>query len=294
MYIKKRWIVIILMSIVTSVNYGMAPHIKEAIEKEQTHYLAACGTEDAPSEIQTINQDTLALYQEKGYLHKNTAILVKYMSSDMIETLRQDGCSTWNNAITNGRNLIHMTRQHNQLTQEEIESRLAHEQAHIVLEHNAYLNPHYHMANLHFFGLSVGCTALAPMWIPVTIAASVMRKKPLRFATGTAITLASGIALNSYLSQHCFERFDLPIESPNRIEYPFLHKTVEAECDIIAAFVLPQGGRAGRKLYTKLLAHNGNTSGINGDHPSTATRIWYHTKIEQWQNYWNKEKPEIK
>jgi hypothetical protein len=276
--------------LVTVFSYGMNKEAQSAMETKYAHYLQQMGNEDVPAEVQSITQSVLFMFQQKNFLPQDSSILVKYMNQETVDSLQNKGAPTWNNLVTNGQNIIHITKQHDELTEEETKSRMGHELAHCAINQKAYLNPHYYMNKIAF---GIGATFMvSPCWVPISMIFALSHKNPKRHACGIIMAGIGVYKAHSYLCENSKEQFHLPITSPRRITFSFLEKFEEVECDLIAAFTIPHGGRAGRTLYEKHLLHNGDTNGVDNDHPKTSTRVWYHKKIESIQN--RKEKPETK
>ncbi len=285
-------------------GYGMDQQTKQEIEQTNARYLACVGTEDVPQKIQDRTDALCITFQKKGLLNKDTKVLVKYLSNTMVDYLRKSGTITWNNRLNNGQDLMHISCEHDELTDEEIDSAFGHELAHIVLDQNKHLNPHYYMKNLHLFLL-----AYSSAW-PVTSLCTIMAltklgRKKLPISSfkqikyeigGTALAIVGAHEATTYLFSQVKEHHDRPVHSASRMTYRFLHTFQEVECDVIAALSIPNGGRAGKSLYEKFLQHCGDQDGALHNYPWLSTRVWYHDKIEQMQNLFTtkKEGPTLK
>ena len=114
---------------------------KECIENSKLRsHLEVWGDQDADSEDQLMLARVKQYYIDKGLLQKENLILLKYLSPKALELLKKNGCASWNNAITNGRNIVHVDRRIKELSADEQESLVGHELAHIALNKNEKLN----------------------------------------------------------------------------------------------------------------------------------------------------------
>ncbi len=286
--------IFLIISAISFLSYGMDESTKKKIETKNQRFLKKVGKEDVPNTIQGLNNSLVSLYKQKGLLTEDTNVLVKYIKQSRLVKFQKIGIATWNNRINNGHDLIHIAPEHDELTPEEIESALAHELAHITLHQKHALCPHYYMKTINKSLMFASGTC--PIWAPLTLAALTRKKWPIAKVSaikyeiaGVTVVTAALHSANSALLKNAHEYTQLPPDSPCRIRYPFLQKLEEFECDIIAAYVLPHGGRAGRKLYEKVREHIGDDIS-SSDHPKLSTRIWYHGKIEQIQDLFETQK----
>lgn len=219
---------------------------------------------------------------QRGLFDKNKQIYLGYLNQDALHNLSAGGCSTKYNGLTNGVDTILVEKHLDDLPQDQKDSALAHELAHIALrDKGAHLNPHNWLE----------CTRLrsAEMarWIGMPLLAlsviGTQEDKPLtawrKKCAYTGLSCLGLAVCNTLLIPLMVEAHDT--YNPNQpLEYRIMQKSEEVMCDIIAATILPQGGKKGVELYGAKMTHNGNRNGHDGDHPYTATRIWYHKKID--------------
>lgn len=291
---------LVLSLLFSFLGYCMDDTTKMDIEQRNARYLSFIGTEDVSPAIQDTADMVCELFKRKGLLEKDTKVLVKYLNEDMVQNLKNEGTITWNNRLNNGRDLIHIAREHDELTSDEFESALAHEYAHISLHQNASLNLHFHMSMIHLglgiYSTAFPATAFASLVFLIRKKVPVNQVREIKYelaGVGTSV-VAAGYT-NFYLFKLAQENYSVPSRSPARVTYPFVQKYEEIECDLIAAWVKPHGGRAGRCLYEKILKKCGDQNGAHHDYPWLSTRVWYHDKIERFQDIFSKkEDPKLK
>lgn len=285
-------IVLLLALTLYQISSAMEESPKSIIERKNAEYLAAVGTEDAPPSVQQTLDTVVNLFKARKLLSPSTHVIAKQLNPAMLESLAQQGISVGHNSMTNGEDIIHIGPQHDELTPEQLRSRLAHEVSHIATHQNWWLNPHYYLEKVTYGTSSIVLSW--PLWASVFVLAG---KHPERIPRRIGYA-AAGISASSttyfYLNSKAVERIDMQT-GKTRVEFPCMKKPIEVVCDLTAALVLPHGGSAGKNLYTASLQRNGDRNGLNGDHPWTSTRIKYHTAIEWLQKLQRqKEDPAVK
>ena len=154
--------------------------------------------------------------------------------------------------------------------QEEIDFMLGHEVGHIALHNHRWLNPHRYMdIYLHPTTVFLGANLLnAAFW------------RTRRYLPKAGFfTLGAGYGFSIVKnSQGCTVDFDKDKKVVGR-SYGSLLKLEEVACDLIAAVVLPHGGKYGASYMQKTLEIFGETD--NPTHPRFETRMKW-LKAIQW------------
>lgn len=151
---------------------------------------------------------------------------------------------------------------------------LAHEVGHIVVDQNNWLRPHWYMYHLAH---PVTALAAANSLLIATAFLPAKMKKTI-FCT----TFLSGgylVALPKVVSS----LRGISDENGKVVGYKFqcLQKLVEFECDVLAAYVLPEGAKHGASYFQKAIIREGGNNKKDTDHPKLSTRLKY-MKAIQW------------
>lgn len=151
---------------------------------------------------------------------------------------------------------------------------LAHELGHIVVDQNKWLRPHWYMYHLAH---PITALAAAPFLITATAFLPAKMKKTIFCAT----FLSGGylVALPKVVSSFR----GISDENGKVVGYKFqcLQKLVEFECDMLAAYVLPEGAKHGASYFQKAIIREGGDNEKDTDHPKLSTRLKY-MKAIQW------------
>ncbi len=246
------------------------------------------GKKDASPRLQKLMASVIGHYRKAGWSIPDT-IWFKQMSPQAIEGLKAIGGRT-PNMLNNGINMLHTTCDHEDLTKEECKQFIAHEVAHLTLRNHKWVNPHWYLNWYTAFPAMMTGTVLSPSALLIGIC---LAKQDPQVAKRF---LLSGIIISAYtLSAHnLFHkardswRFAKRRENCTSlgIEYdtPWVKKVEETICDLLAASVMPEGGKHGASLWRKQLEHEGDCNGINGDHPWLSHRVAYHEAIQWMQD----------
>jgi hypothetical protein len=238
-------------------------------------HLKYYGTDDASPIMQERLKEVEAEYREKGLIIPEN-IELKQLKPLAIEELKQMGSNT-PNVVNNGIDTLHTTCDHKELAEKESKQLLAHELAHIVLGKYTWINPHWYMNQ---------CTKTSTLIMTSITGASLLwhackTDKALLACLAGAMT--SSYLLNAMKWRNHSKKCLRPLANSNElgIYYPHLGKLEEIECDVIAACVMPKGGKHGAALWQKKLDMYGDRNGTHGSHPYYSTRVKYHRAI-QW------------
>ena len=217
-------------------------------------------------------------------------VVIKQMNQKGLELLKNAGVRI-PNMINNGVDHIYTTCDHMDLTDEQRKQYIAHEVAHQVLKNHKWVNPHWYLSQYTSFPSQVAGIVLPMYCIPIGLVAI---KSDIRLARGHLgvgiLMLMHAILVKSlWKSAKDSWRFKERYTKDN-IEYvslgieftsPWVKKVEEVVCDVIAASVMPDGGKHGASLWQKRLEDSGDSNGIDGDHPWLSNRVKYH-KLIQW------------
>jgi hypothetical protein len=239
---------------------------------------------NAGIDLQTQLNAIVAKAKEAHYLSASKKpITLKYMTNEMLDWLKKEGAPTWNNATTDGKKTIYVNEMSiNQISKEQQDALLAHELGHIIINEKPYLNPHALLNYVQTGSLSGSMISLALMGLaPFIKNPKLVDKILVRAGLGTVC----GIILSVILRENSVMR-----DSPNgrTREYPLAQKYQEIVCDVVAGELVGHDKCA--SLQREKLKHNGNRNGVDGDHPYTTTRIWYHDKLSEAKKLWEKWK----
>ncbi len=263
-----------LKHVIPEITYSAKLPAEEHVNTEWC--LKQYGEEDASPLMQERLKVVMAEYKERSLQIPET-LIIKQMKPSAIEQLKNRGSST-PNVINNGVNMVHTTCDHEELTANESKQLLAHELAHIALGRNTWLNPHWYM-NL-YTNKSKILSLLGPGLVVYTL-----KKGKTPSSVGIAVTVITAYILSAITCNK--PRQDtlrtLPGGALGEVEnyYSCLSKLEEIECDMIAAYVMPEGGKHGAELWQRKLVMKGNHNGTEGSHPYYSTRVKYH-KAMQW------------
>lgn len=253
------------------------PEIRLMVVPEPTEqeYLKEYGSEDASFVMQERLEEVVYEYKQQGLILPEKMI-IKQMKLSAIEDLAQQG-STLPNVVNNGINTLHTTCNHKELTEQESKQLLAHELAHIALGTYKWLNPHWYMhkcTRTSVFGI-ISIIGSRLLWHAV--------KTDSKSAYLAAIMVPIYIFNAVKWRNHSTASLRPLSHEYGKLgkHYHCLGKLEEIECDLIAACVMPDGGKHGAALWQKKLEMYGNRNGINGSHPYYSTRVKYHKAI-QW------------
>jgi len=158
---------------------------------------------------------------------------------------------------------------------------MGHELAHILIRSNNWINPHWYMDQITH--------PIAEFIIPSALACAVtlctMRGKMI--VGLAAITYAPIYATN--ISRIKTNKKLYVAGSPKKVIGSFyepLRKLEECECDILAALILPEGGKIGVEVFERYIELDGDL--YEKEHPRSSTRVnylkairWYQTNISQ-------------
>jgi hypothetical protein len=288
-YLYKNIIVILIVIMMIQCNYAMINNEKSHTTDSsnpllylafQRNYKALFGTEEVSDQIKCDFEEVQAHYSNYKLLDPNALLEINYLSEDGLNLLQKGGMATQINAINNGVNKIHVHKRFDEIPSDQRKQAIAHEIAHFVLNKNPQLNPHcwvdkaFLSAMAGFYWASMGST------IPMLYYEKRKPERSLRcaqYGAGLFLGCLGVLGLWTHIPQSD------DYSSKCGIRYPFAIKYEEIMCDLVAAYIMPNGPAAGEQLYKTFRDYNGNRNGIHEDHPWTDTRIKYHSFLKNLQ-----------
>lgn len=287
---KLKLYLIFLTMLVTFVSYGMDK--QQLIESRNQWYLDSLGDEDADRYVDDRTQVVLSQFIKKGLLEPNTVVITKKIRSSHKANKKFQ-------RTTDHKNFIHFGPGHDELGEEELDVAIGHELIHIALcqmDGLYYLNPHYwvHLA-FHFTFIPLG---LFPFYAPFLVDTLISKKKrpsvqSWRQLKGEIAAVGSlGVAIWGcrHYTLECTKLRAGSVDPRVSVVFPVLMKSEERLCDLLAAWNLESGngGKAGVSLYQKVLSEHGDTNS-DSDHPRLSTRVMYHERLAQLQDYFERK-----
>ncbi len=271
-----------ILVVSTYVVFGTL-HAMDSISRKSTYkelVLQTMGHEDASLSMQENFASVVNAYRKKGWQVPET-IMLKCMNKKAIKELQEEGVVV-PNMTNDGIDIVHTTCDHVHLTDQEKRQLMAHEIAHVLLREHKWLNPHWYLEK-YTHPVTLGVVCMGGLCGGLNLAA-------LRKNKSAAMFIAGGIfyGISSYrllMNARDNMRFAQVVNNTiiSGIEFTSVKKLEEIECDLIAALVMPDGGKNGAALYQKNLELHGDKNGVNGSHPYLSTRVKYHTVIEWLQ-----------